>query len=66
MYNRRSKSIVNAGGPMSPTAGPSSGNGANFMINDTSATQLNEGTNEVFVASTGAPQKPIQEQQQEE
>ena len=60
MYNRRSKSIVNQGGPLSPAgAGPSSGTGMNFMINDTSATQLNQGeNNEVVVVSPGQPIQP--------
>ena len=66
MYNRRSKSIVNQGNPMSPAAGPSSGTGMNFMINDTSATQLNQGENEVVVVATGQnvqPQKSVPEEQ---
>ena len=52
-YNRRSKSIVTGTGPMSPAAGPSSGNIAttNFMTNDTSATQLKDISNEMYVTS---------------
>ena len=43
---------------MSPAAGPSSGTGMNFMINDTSATQLNQGENEVVVVATGQNVQP--------
>ena len=52
LYNRRSKSIVGGQGPMSPAAAPS-GTGANFMINDTSATKLNA-ENEVVVVGGNA------------
>ncbi len=65
LYNRRAKSI-SQNNPISPAAGPSSGQG--IMFNDTSATQLKdvrETENEVVVVA--APmQKPIQENQKAE
>jgi len=57
LYNRRSKSIANNGGPLSPAAGPSSGTGAQFMTNDTSAQQLKD-TNEVVVVANGSQPSP--------
>lgn len=66
LYNRRSKSIVNNGVvvPTSPAAGPSSGTGAQFMTNDTSATQLKE-NNEVVIVANGSQMMspaPVQEE----
>ena len=59
-YNRRSKSIVAGTGPMSPAAGPSSGNIAtNFMTNDTSATQLKDINNEMYVTSPSQQPKIV-------